>query len=524
MHRERGAAAEPPARYLRPGHATLGGVRTVWVFGDQLNRHLGALAGATPRTHRVLFVESDALLRSRRWHRQRAHVVVASLRRFAAELRDEGFDVDHRQAPSLAAGLRHHVGEHRPDEVLVTEPNSWDARRLVGRLGCTVVPSNQFLCHHAEFAGWASGRKSLRLEDFYRWQRRRLGYLMDNHGDAAEPVTGRWNYDSENRRPPPRPGTVTWPQPVRVPLDDLDREVLDALPDTCWGAEPDGTWPTTRAHALRRLEHVVAEVLPQFGPFEDAITEESWHLAHSLLSSSLNLGLLLPGEVCDAVSDAYWAGRVSIASAEGFVRQVLGWREYVWGVYWLWMPGYRDENALGAVRPLPPVYTGAPTDMRCVAHAVGTLHDHGWVHHIQRLMVLGNLALVAGVTPWALTEWMWAGFVDGAEWVMVPNVVGMSQHADGGRMATKPYAAGGAYIDRMSDHCGRCRFDRTARVGEDACPFTTLYWDFLARHEERFLVNPRVARQVRAAQRLGDLPEVRARARDVLARLDRGEL
>jgi deoxyribodipyrimidine photolyase-related protein len=497
-------------------------MRTIWVFGDQLNRAIGALADAHPTSDRVLLVESTGALASRAWHRQRAHLVIASMRRFADELRAEGFEVDLRRSSSLANGLREHVAEHRPDEVVVTEPNSLDARQLVDRLGCRVVRSNQFLCHRDDFATWAAGRKSLKLEDFYRWQRRRLGYLMESDGET--PQTGRWNYDEDNREPPPKAGTVVWPDPVRSVLDDVDRAVLADLPDSCWGAAPDGTWPTSRAEALRRLDHFVVNLLPRFGPHEDAITEESWHLAHSLLSPALNIGLLLPAEVCDAVAAAYVAGQVPIASAEGFIRQVIGWREYVWGVYWLWGPDYRAQNVLGATRPLPPVFTGAPTDMRCVAHALDTLQDYGWVHHIQRLMVLGNLSLIAGVDPWALTNWMWAGFVDGAEWVMLPNVIGMSQHADGGRMATKPYASGGAYIDTMSDHCGRCRFDRKKRVGDDACPFTTLYWDFIARHDERFLRNPRIARQVRAAERLSNLPEVRAHAQTVLERLDAGEL
>jgi deoxyribodipyrimidine photolyase-related protein len=275
------------------------------------------------------------------------------------------------------------------------------------------------------------------MEDFYRWQRTRLGYLMD--GD--EPVTGRWNYDDENREPPPKDGSSPWPTPPTTPLDELDRQVLArVLPDDLWGAPPDGTWATSRAEALRRLDHVVAHVLPVFGPHEDAMVRRSWHLAHTLLSPSLNLGLLLPGEVCDAVQAAYRRRTGADRSAEGFLRQVIGWREYVWGVYWRWMPGYR-ANELGAHRPLPPVFTGdAPTEMACVAHCLEALHDHAYNHHIQRLMVLGNLALLAGVDPWAMTEWMWASFVDGAEWVMLPNVIGMALHADGGRMATKPYA------------------------------------------------------------------------------------
>jgi deoxyribodipyrimidine photolyase-related protein len=496
-------------------------VDTVWVLGDQLRRDLGPLASVTPSTHRVLLVESQAKLASKRWHVQRLHLVVAAMARFADELRAEGFTVDHRRAPSLAAGLHAHRSAFSPGRVVAMEPASWDGRGLLARLGVDLEPTTQFLCHPDEFAAWATGRATLKMEDFYRWQRRRLGYLMD--GD--EPAGGAWNFDAENRQPPPKDGRNHWPEPLTTALDDLDADVVARLPAAVtWGAPPDGTWATTRADALRRLHHFVEHVLPGFGPHEDAMTTGSWHVAHSLLSPYLNIGLLSPREVCDAAEAAYRAGRVPIASAEGFVRQIIGWREYVWGLYWLWMPSYRHENALGAHRPLPPLFTGAPTRMRCVSETLATLHDHGWVHHIQRLMVLGNLALLAGVDPWAMTEWMWASFVDGAEWVMLPNVVGMALHADGGRMATKPYAAGGAYIDRMSDYCRGCPFDRSARTGEHACPFTTLYWDFLDRHRDRFLRNARVARQVRAADRLGDLPAVRARARDVLARLDAGTL
>jgi deoxyribodipyrimidine photolyase-related protein len=491
---------------------------TVWVLGDQLHRSLGALGAARPGVDRVLVIESRAKLAARPWHRQRAHLVLSALRRFVDELRSEGFEVDHRTAPSFAEGLAAHRRASAPDRVVATEPNSWAATELLAALDVTTVRSEQFLCHHDDFAAWAGERK-VKMEDFYRWQRRRTGYLMD--GD--EPLGGRWNFDHDNREPPPRDGRG-WPEVLRDELDDLDRAVIGELPATCWGDEPDGTWATSREGALRRLDHAVEHVLPRFGPHEDAMLSTSWQMAHTLLSPYLNLGLLLPGEVCDRVDAAHRAGHIPLASAEGFVRQVIGWREYVWGRYWQWMPEYRAANELGATRPLPPVLLGAPTRMNCVQHVMTTVREHGWAHHIQRLMVLGNLSLTAGVDPWELTEWMWSAFVDGAEWVMLPNVVGMALHADGGRMATKPYASGGAYIDRMSDYCGGCHYDRRARVGDDACPFTTLYWDFLDRHHDRLLRNPRVARQVRASERLVDLPAVRERATRVLELLDRGEL
>lgn len=492
---------------------------TVWVLGDQLNRSSGALARATPETHRVLLVESRAKLASHRWHRQRAHLVIAGMRRLAAELRSEGFEVDHQVADSLAAGVAAHRERWSPSAIVVSEPASWDGLALCHRLGVTVERSDQFLCHREEFAAWAAGRRQLKMEDFYRWQRRRLGYLMD--GD--QPAGGRWNFDHDNRKPPPK-GLFAWPSPIVDPLDDLDHQVLADLPADLWGAAPDGVWATSRAGALARLRHAVEEVLPQFGPYEDAMLSTSWHLAHTLLSPYLNVGLLHPREVCDAVEAAFRAGHIPIASAEGFIRQVIGWREYVWGIYWTWMPEYRTVNELSAHRALPPLFSTGQTRMRCVGLCLADVHDHAWTHHIQRLMLLANLCLLAGVQPQELVDWMWAGFVDGAEWVMLPNVLGMALHADGGRMATKPYAGGGAYIDKMSDYCKGCSYDRTRRTGPDACPFTTLYWDFLDRHQDRFARNPRMAQQVRAGQRLADIDGVRVRAREVLELLDRGEL
>ena len=441
------------------------------------------------------------------------------MRRFAAELEAEGFEVDFRRAPSFRAGLAAHRGEHRPEAVVAMAPMSWDGEEMLGALGVTTLPNDQFICSASAFGDWASGQKRLRMEDFYRWQRTRHHVLMDD--DA--PAGGRWNFDAENREPPPGPDTE-WPTPPRSKPDALDARVLASLPETAFGAEPDGTWATTRRGALARLRHFVRHALPRFGPHQDAMTEHSWHLAHALLSPYLNLGMLHPMEVVQAAEAAYREGAVPIASAEGFVRQVLGWREYVWGIYWRHMPGYRDENALGANEPLPACFRDpARTEMRCVRHALHSVEAHGYAHHIQRLMVLGNLSLLAGVRPEALVDWMACSFVDGAEWVMLPNALSMALYADGGRMTTKPYAAGGAYISRMSDACRGCRYDPKKRVGDDACPFTTLYWDFLDRHQERFRKNPRVARAVHGLGRLKNLDQVRERARKVIRMLAAGE-
>ncbi len=494
---------------------------TVWVLGDQLNRHIGALADRNAGDCRVLLVTSEAKIASKRWHRQRLHLVLSAMAHFADELRAEGFEVDHRRAPTLAAGLRGHLADHEVGKVVAMEPMSWDGRTMLVDAGVELVPNDQFLCDYESFADWVGDRKSFKMEDFYRWQRARLDVLIEPDG---QPTGGRWNFDHDNREPPPKDGR-SWPSITRFELDDIDEAVIAGFGDDVWGAPPDGTWPVTAEQARLRLDEFVESALDRFGAHEDAMLGDEWKMAHSALASSMNLGLLHPSEIVDAVVEAHHSGSASLNSVEGFVRQVIGWREYVWGLYWLWMPSYREENGLEAVRPVPPAFTGeSTTSMACVASAIGHVERHGYAHHIERLMVIGNLALTAGVDPQAMTDWMWASFVDGAEWVMVPNVIGMALHADGGRMATKPYASGGAYINKMSDSCKRCRFDPKKRVGDDACPFTTLYWDFLARNEEDFLGNHRISRQLGGMRRLKDLAAVRERATEVLALLDAGEL
>ena len=485
--------------------------RTVIVFGDQLNRRIGVLADddVDPDSARILLVESEALLVAGR-HRQRNHLVTTAMRRFGAELAAAGFEVDHRRSPSIRAGIEAHRREFSPDEMIATEPNSRRARALCRDLDIAQRPSNQFLCHHTDFAEWAAGRSTMKLEDFYRWNRARLDYLIDADGG---PVEGRWNFDHDNREPPPDDPSM-FASPPTSRLDDLDREVIESLPggpDT-HGAAPVGIWPTSRRAALARLNHFLDHNLENFGRYEDAMTSQSWHLAHSLLSPALNIGLLMPDEVCDAVEERYRDGRVPINSAEGIVRQIIGWREYVWGLYWLW-PDHADSNTLNHRRELPPMFTGeAGTDMACLADTFAGLDERAWVHHIPRLMLLSNMANLYGIHPRRVMEWMSDRYIDAAEWVMVPNVMGMALWADGGRMATKPYVSGGAYINRMSDYCASCRYNPRNRTGDDACPFTTLYWDFLDRHRDRLADNHRIARPLANLDRLSNLDEVRAQA------------
>jgi len=501
------------------GYAPPVSKQTIWVLGDQLNRDIGALAGADPGSSRILLAESRRMLEGRRYHRQRLHLVLAAMRRFAGELRDAGFDVDYRQAPDLTQALAAHRKRYSPAAVIATEPNGRTVAGLLEGLKVEFVASNQFLCHRDDFAEWAGAGDNLRLENFYRWQRRRLGYLMD--GD--EPAGGRWNLDHDNREPPPADGG-DWPAPQESALDDLDREVLNDLPDSAIGAAPTGLWATSRRAALARLRHFIDNLLPAFGPHEDAMLAGNWHLAHSLLSPYLNLGLLLPDEVCTAVEQAYREGRVPLNSAEGLIRQISGWREFVWGIYWLW-PEQAAANVFDQRRATPPCWNGeARTDLRCLQAAIDGLDARGYVHHIQRLMILSNFANLYGIRPQTVRRWMRERYIDGADWVMGPNVLGMAMWSDGGRMATKPYVSGGAYVKRMSDYCSGCRFDPGRRSGEQACPFTTLYWDFLDRHRDTLAGNFRMARQYHTLDRLKDLEAVRRRARTVVRKLRAGEL
>jgi len=494
---------------------------TVWILGDQLNRSISSLEGADPSSTVVLFVVSRAKLAARPWHRQRLHAILAGMARFAAELRAEGFRVDEREADTFTEGLAAHRASYRPETVRMMAPESFSGEALARRLGVELVASNLFLTTREEFGEWIAqtlerGRRP-RMEEFYRWQRRRLGILMDEDGPAG----GRWNFDSENRLPPPR-APVAWPTVIVDQLDQLDVRIEASLPDQAVGDPPQGWWPTNRVGALRRLRAFIDEGLSRFGPYEDAMLADEPRLAHSMLSVALNLGLLHPHEVVEAVERAFRDGRVGLSSAEGFLRQVIGWREYVRGFYWWQGPTYRSQNALGAERPLPPALATGRTRMRCVRTTLEGVERHGWVHHIQRLMVLANLGTLTGVQPAAMLDWMWERFVDGAEWVMVPNVIGMGLWADGGVMATKPYVAGGAYLRRMSDYCRSCEYDPRQRTGDRACPFTTLYWWFLDRHRERFAHHPRMAPLLHNLDRLGDLTAIRERARQILELLDAG--
>jgi deoxyribodipyrimidine photolyase-related protein len=474
-----------------------------WLFADQLGPHF-LDAPEQP----ALLVESRAAFARRPLHRRRAHLLLSALRHRAAELGDQALLIracTYEAARAEAGG-----------DLTVCAPTTWAARRLVARLpAVTVLPARGFGTSEEEFAAWAEGRgkRRLLLEDFYRHARRRTDILMD----GSEPAGGRWNFDADNREPPPA-GGLRLPAPPTFPEDDIDEQVrrdLDAWQRSgdvrLTGEDGPREFPVTRAEALTALRAFVRDRLPAFGPHQDAMLSADPVMAHSLLSPALNLGLLEPVECAVAAEDAYRTGQAPLASVEGFVRQLIGWRDFVWNLYWHFGDDYRHRNALRARTRVPRWFAELEAESvkaRCLSAALAQVRAHGYAHHIFRLMVLGNYALQRGWDPEQMTEWFRANFVDGYDWVMVPNVVGMSQHADGGLMATKAYVAGGAYIKRMSDYCKDCFYQPTIRVGEEACPFTGGYWAFLDRHADRFAGNPRMARQVKGLGRLADLRQV----------------
>jgi len=475
-----------------------------WLFGDQLGPHFLDRADQP-----VLMVEARGVLVRRRFHRAKAQLVLSAMRHRAAKLGDQCVYV---RADSYGEAL-----DGIAEPLSVCHPTSRAALRLVqGRGDIEVLPARGFATSTDDFDRWvrSRGRRRLLMEDFYRDTRRRLEILMD--GEA--PAGGRWNYDADNREPPPRSASLGVPEPAWPTEDDIDAEVRHDLDR--WerdgqvaflGSDGPRRFAATRGESLAGFNDFISHRLPGFGPHEDAMLSADPWMAHSLLSAPLNLGLLHPIEVVTRAEDAYRSGQAPLASVEGFIRQVIGWREFVWHLYWHLPKSYRTRNELQARNPLPGWFADLEAESvqaACLADALAGVRDHGWVHHIPRLMVLGNYAMQRGWNPAEVTDWFHRAFVDGYDWVMVPNVVGMSQHADGGVMATKPYAAGGAYINRMSDHCPACPYDPRQRVGRDACPFTAGYWAFLHRNRERLATNPRMSQPLSGLSRIGDLDAV----------------
>ncbi|OLR91341.1 cryptochrome/photolyase family protein [Actinokineospora bangkokensis] len=474
--------------------------RALWLFGDQVG-----FARDTRRP--VLLVESRAALRRKRYHRQKLHLVLSAMRHLADDLGE--------RATYLRTDTYREALEQHGEPVDVHEPGSHAAEAMVRRfqregLVAEVLPTKSFALSKEDFQAWAGDRGRFRMEDFYRDQRTRFGILMD--GDA--PAGGTWNLDADNREPPPKNGDLGVPRPYRPREDAVDERVradLDNYDLDTVGEDGPRLFPVTRQEALRALQRFLDTRLTRFGPYEDAILEGDWAMSHSLLSVPLNLGLLHPLELVQAAEERYRSGDAPLNSVEGFIRQVIGWREYTWHLYWHHGRAYLRKNHLRAHTHLPDWWAELehePVTAACLSTALRGVRERGWVHHIQRLMILGNHALQRGYHPAELTDWFATAFVDGFPWVMPVNVIGMSQHADGGLIATKPYASGGAYIDRMSDHCAGCAFDPRKRLGDDACPYTAGYWAFLKQNADALAGNHRMSRPLASARRLSDLDAV----------------
>jgi deoxyribodipyrimidine photolyase-related protein len=480
--------------------------RTALILGDQLSRENPALEGVD----RVVLITSRALLARRGLHRQRAHLVLSGMRHLAADLRELGtVEVEERTEDHLLDGVDALEGD-----VVCAYPTSATMLDALQERGVELTAAPQFLTSPEAFGRWADGRRTLKMEDFYREQRRRLEVLVD---DAGEPAGGKWNLDADNRKPPPK-GGLDAPAPWQPTEDEIDEQVrrdLDATGIDFWGDDAPRAFAVTPDEASSALRSFVQGRLAGFGPWQDAMVDGERTLFHSLLSVPINLGVLPPMRAVRAAERAYLRDDAPLQSVEGFVRQIVGWREYVWGMYWLRAKQWPRRNALKAREPLPRAYREGDSGWRCLDETVRSVRETGYAHHIERLMVLGTIGLTSGVRPWDLVRWFSRGFVDGAEWVMAPNAAGMALYADGGEMMTKPYAAGGNYVNRMSQHCGSCRYDPKQRTGEDACPLSALYWDFLDRHREDLKGNHRIAMPLRSLAKIDEdqLELIRERAR-----------
>ena len=503
----------------------------IFVLGDQLSPRLSSLEDADPERDIVLMCEVIEEATYVWHHKKKIAFIFSAMRHFAEELRAKGFEIrytkldDERNAGSFTGELSRLVADVSPEAVIVTEASEWrvlhamEGWQAIFDIPIKIRADTRFLCSKPEFESWASTRRSLTMEYFYRDMRRKTGLLMR----GCEPEGGRWNFDAENRKPT-KPDLFRPKHPVFT-QNAVTGEVLDLVERSFpgnMGSTKDFVFAVTRADAERAAQSFIEDFLPNFGETQDAMLKDEPFLNHALLSFYINIGLLDPMTVCRAAERAYLQGNAPLNAVEGFIRQIIGWREYIRGIYWLKMPGYEHSNAFNAHRPLPDFFWNADTDMNCVSTVIGQTIDTAYSHHIHRLMVVGNFAMLAGLDPHAVHEWYLAVYADAYEWVELPNVIGMSQFADGGFMASKPYAASGAYIDRMSDYCDDCRYSVSRKTGENACPFNALYWDFLDRNVATLSKNRRLAQVYSSWARMdeGKKQSYRHSAASFLKKLD----
>lgn len=472
------------------------------ILADQLSESLTALQGLNNPSDIVMFCEVMEEANYVPHHPKKIAFLFSAMRHFASELEAKGVYVhyvkldDAKNAGSFTGEVQRAVAQFKPEKIIVTQAGEYRVLEIMRSwqklldINVEILPDTRFLTTHDEFTLWAKDKKQLRMEYFYREMRKKYSILMEQND---KPTGGEWNFDKENRKPPK--AGMTSPARISHTKSAITHEVLKLVKERFSGhfgtLEP-FHYAVTRDQALMELDHFITYLLPHFGDYQDAMVAGEPYLYHSLISSYLNAGLLLPLEICKRAEDAYYSGAAPLNAVEGFIRQILGWREYIRGIYWHYMPEYGRRNHLNATTPLPKFYWGAPTNMFCVAESVRHTRDHAYSHHIQRLMITGNFALLVGLDVKAVQEWYLAVYSDAYEWVEMPNTLGMALFGDGGVVASKPYAASGKYIQRMSNYCKNCRYNPDEMIGENACPFNALYWDFLVRHSNSFRGNQRM--------------------------------
>ncbi|MFN3581013.1 MAG: cryptochrome/photolyase family protein [Pseudomonas sp.] len=506
----------------------------ILLLGDQLSPDLSSLRGADPEQDRILLAEVMEEGRYVPHHPQKILFILSAMRHFAEELRAQGFAVDYirlddpHNTGTLKAELVRACQRLQPSAVLLCKPGEWRLLEVFSQLRdelpeLQLLEDDRFFCSSPRFAAWASGRKQLRMELFYREMRKYTQLLMDPDGG---PAGGAWNYDADNRKA--LPASVQIPPQPHFPADTITLEVQTLVAQRFadhYGTLDGFDYPVTRVDAESLWQHFLALGMPSFGDYQDAMADNQPYLFHARIAAAMNIGLLDPRRVCLDVQAAWQAGDIPLNAAEGFIRQILGWREYVRGIYWMMMPDYAERNALGNQRDLPEFYWTGETRMNCMSQAIGQTLEHAYAHHIQRLMVTGNFALLAGIQPKQICDWYLAVYMDAFDWVELPNTLGMVMHADGGYLGSKPYCASGQYIKRMSNHCKSCAYKVTEQIGEKACPFNSLYWHFLMRHRDKLGANHRLAMVYRNLDRM---PEAKQQAlwgwgERLLARLDAGD-
>ena len=504
----------------------------ILILGDQLSHRLSALEGADKDNDLVVMAEVHSEASYTNHHKKKLVFIFSAMRHFARELEEDGWRVHYQRyhpdnpAQSIEQVIAELVRKYQPERVITTECGEWRLHEQISRWHKTlsipveIRPDTRFVCNIDEFAHWAEGRKQLRMEFFYREMRKKTGLLMTSEG---QPEGGQWNFDTDNRKK--WAGKPPAPAPFREEPDAITTEVIELVNEYFsehFGTTENFHYAVTAEQAQGALAHFIDFALPCFGDYQDAMSDNEDWLFHSILSPYLNTGLLDPMEVCEEAVRAWHAGRAPLNAVEGFVRQIIGWREFVRGIYWLLMPGYARENRLGNSRELPWFYWTGDTKMRCMHKAIDATARNAYAHHIQRLMVTGNFALLAGVKPEAICDWYLAVYIDAFDWVELPNTLGMVMHADGGYLGSKPYAASGKYIQRMSDHCQNCHYRVQDATGDRACPFNSLYWHFIDRHREDFANNPRMTMMYRNwdKQKSERREALRARADWVLANIE----